>query len=363
MEVFDLLREAMKKARGYNQGGNPLPKLADGIIPCKLNANENQFGPSKKVIKAMEAALKEVYLYPFEQNSITRKAIADWLGFTPDNIAISNGSNGLICALGDIFLNPDDEVLMCSPSYLAYYSMPGRYGAKMIEIPNKNFATDVKAMLEAITDKTKLCILVNPNNPTGAIISNEDLQYFMDNVPSHVITIIDEAYIEWVDTDGYQDATKYVRENKKVVILRTFSKVFGLAGIRFGYAITIPEIQKYILEIENNYGPNRIALVAAREAIKDKDYIIMSIKNNTDGRNYITKELLALNFDVVDSYANFIYFAPKVNTKALINGLNTHGVYIRDFGDVYSRVSIGLPHQNKRFIDVLKEVLLTLNND
>lgn len=357
MEIFDLLREPMKQATGYTQGGNPLPKLAEGIIPCKLNANENQFGPSDKVVKAMQAALDESYLYPFEQNSITRKVVAEWLDFKPENIAISNGSNGLICAIGDIFLNPDDEVLMCSPSYLAYYSMPGRYGAKMIEIPDKDFSTDVKAMLKAITKKTKLCILVNPNNPTGAVISNEDLEYFMNNVPDHVITIVDEAYIEWVDTKGYQDATKYVRENKKVIILRTFSKVFGLAGIRFGYAITIPEIQKHILEIENNYGPNRLALVAAREAIKDQDHFDRSVKNNTDGRNYISAELEALGFDVVKSYASFVYFAPKVNTKQLIDELNAKGVYIRGFGEVYSRVSIGLPEQNKRFIEAIKEIL------
>lgn len=357
MSIYDLLREPMKTAGGYIAGGKPLPTPPEGVVPAKLNANENQLGPSNKVLQAIQDELKNVYLYPFEQIGITRKALADWLKFEPENIRMANGSMSLICAIGDVFLNPDDEVAMCTPSYMAYYSLPGRYGAKIVEVPNKNFATDVQGLLDAITDKTKICIIVNPNNPTGGKISNADLKYFMDNVPNHVITIIDEAYIEWVDEEGYENALQYVRENKNVIVLRTFSKVFGLAGLRFGYLITTPEISKYLGIVEANYGPDRLALVAARVGIKDTKHLADSVKNNTEGRKYLTKELRALGFDVVESYASFIYFAPKMDTAYVIDELNKRGVYIRDFGKTYSRVSIGRPEQNKQFIDALKEIV------
>lgn len=357
MAIFNLLREPIKTAAGYAAGGKPLPQPPKGVIPAKLNANENQFGPSPLVLQAIQQEMKNLYLYPFEQIHLTRKSLAKWLTFEPENICMACGSLSLICAIGDVFLNAGDEVVMCTPSYMAYSSLPGRYGAQLVEVPNKDFATDVKGLLKAITNKTKLCIIVNPNNPTGAKISNADLQYFMDHVPEHVITIVDEAYIEWVDEDGYQDATKYVRENKNVIVLRTFSKIFGLAGIRFGYAITTPEISKYIGIVESNYGPDRLALIAARHAIKDTDYLAASLKNNTDGRNYIMKELRKLGFDVVESSASFIYFAPKMETSFLIEELNKRGVYIRDFGKVYSRVSIGRPQQNKQFIAALHDIL------
>ncbi|MFV0396044.1 MAG: pyridoxal phosphate-dependent aminotransferase [Coprobacillaceae bacterium] len=357
MAIFDLLREPMKTAGGYVAGGKPLPAAPKGVIPAKLNANENQLGPSKKVLQAIQDELENINLYPFEQIGLTRRALAEWLSFEPENIRMANGSMALICAIGDVFLNVDDEVAMCTPSYMAYYSLPGRYGAKLIEVPNKNFATDVEGLLAAITDKTKLCIIVNPNNPTGGKISNAELQYYMDNVPEHVITIIDEAYIEWVDEDDYQNATKYVRENRNVIVLRTFSKIFGLAGLRFGYAITTPEISKYLGVVEANYGPDRLALVAARVAVKDTEHLAASLKNNTDGRNYLTKELKALGFDVIESSASFIYFAPKMDTAYLLDELNKRGVYIRDFGMVYTRVSIGLPHQNEQFITALKDII------
>lgn len=360
MAIFDLLREPIKTATGYAAGGKPLPQPPKGVIPAKLNANENQFGPSPMVLEAIQEEMKNLYLYPFEQIHMTRKSLAEWLTFKPENICMGSGSLSLICAIGDVFLNAGDEVVMCTPSYMAYASLPGRYGAQLVEVPNKDFATDVKGLLKAITKKTKLCIIVNPNNPTGAKISNADLQHFMDNVPDHVITIVDEAYIEWVDEKGYQDATKFVREKKNVIVLRTFSKLFGLAGIRFGYAITTPEIAKYIGIVESNYGPNRLALVAARHAIKDTAYLSTSLKNNTDGRNYITTQLRKLGFDVVESFTSFIYFAPKVDTSVLIEELNKRGVYIRDFGKVYSRVSIGRPEQNQQFIAALQDILKTL---
>lgn len=357
MKVYDLLNDVKKDSKNYVAGGSPLPPIPEGVTKCKLNANENQLGPSPKVVEAMKQDLENMYLYPLEQTNVTRKAIARWLGFAPENIVLGSGSGSLICAIADMFINPGEEIIMCTPSYVTYTLLPSRYGAKLVEVPNKNFASDVQGMLDAITDNTKMAVIVNPNNPTGGKVSNEDMCYFMENVPDHVITVVDEAYFEWVDDPTHMSMMKYVKENKNIIVLRTFSKIFGLAGLRLGYAVTTKEIQEHLVKTEFNYGPNRLVLKAARVAIEDKEYIAKSIKNNTDGRNYLLKELRALGFDVVESYASFIYFAPHTNTQQLILDLNQRGVMIRGFGETYVRVSIGRPEQNEQFINALKEIV------
>ena len=357
MDIYDLLREPIKEAQGYVLSGKALPRTVDGKEPIKMNANENHLGPSPKVLAAIQSELKNIYLYPFEQIETTRQALANWLHFEPENICMANGSLSLIYAIGDVFLNPDDEVLLCSPTYPAYVSLPSRYGAKVVSVASNNFVTDGNQLLRSITNRTKLCVIVNPNNPTGTKMSNEDLQTFIDHVPDHVITVIDEAYIEWVTEKNYHDATKFIKSNKKVIVLRTFSKVFGLAGIRFGYAITIPAIAKYLGIVEANYSPNRLAYIAVRTAMNDMDHVKASIANNTKGRNYIMKELRRLGCEVVESSASFVYFAANINAHAMTSELKKRGIYIRNFGAKYNRVSVGLPSENKAFIKAVEEIL------
>lgn len=357
MKVYELLNDIKKDSKDYVAGGSPLPPIPKGVTKCKLNANENQLGPSPKVVEAMTKDLTDMYLYPLEQTNIAREAIASWQGFEPENIVLGSGSGSLICAIAELFINPGEEIIMCTPSYVTYTLLPSRYGAKLVEVPNKDFASDVHAMLDAVTDKTKLAVIVNPNNPTGAKVSNEDMCYFIEHLPEHVIAVVDEAYFEWVDDPNHMTMMKYVRENKNIIVLRTFSKLFGLAGLRLGYAVTTKEIQEHLKKMEFNYGPNRLVLKAVKVAIEDKEYITKSIKNNTDGRNYLQKELRALGFDVIESYTSFIYFAPHRNTKQLILDLNERGVMIRGFGETYVRVSIGRPEQNEQFINALKEIV------
>lgn len=357
MKIYDLLNDIKKDAQDYAPGGSALPPMPAGVTKCKLDANENQLGPSKKVVDTMKEDLDNMYLYPLEQMRLTRDAIASWQGFDPQNVVLASGSSSLILGVAEMFLNPGDEIVMCTPTYVTYTLLSSRYGAKLVTVPNIDFASDVHSMLNAITDKTKLAIIVNPNNPTGAKVSNEDMCYFIEHLPEHVIAVIDEAYFEWVDDASHMTMMKYVHENRNVIVLRTFSKLFGLAGLRLGYAITTKEIQEHLVKTELNYGPSRLILKAARAAIEDKEYIQKSIKNNTDGRNYLNKELRALGFDVVESSASFIYFAPHVDTKQLILDLNQRGVIIRGFGETYSRVSIGRPEQNEQFINALKDIL------
>lgn len=356
MDILELVRDTMKDAKPYVAGGKPMPDHVEGYEIAKLNANENMLGPSPKAIEAMAQELAKGYLYPAPEMNKTKDAIGAWLGFSRDNINITAGSASLIAACGESFLNPGDEVVMSSPTYVVYYSMPARFGAKLVEVKNENFAFNVKAALEAITEKTKMVIIVNPNNPTGGMISPEDMQYYFDHVPEHVITIIDEAYIEWVQgKNGYTDALKYVHEGRNVIVLRTFSKIFGMAGIRIGYALSKPDIRNRLSIIEGNYSVSRIALVGARAAITDTEYLEKSLKNNTEGREYLIKEMRALGFDVAESYTSFIYFDCHRDGDVVQKHLESRGLFIRPFAP-YLRVTVGLPEQNKRFIEALKEI-------
>lgn len=357
MEIINLLSNVKKEAVDYVPGGTPLPPIPEGITKCKLDANENQFGPSKKLVQFMKDNLDDMYLYPANQIKPTRAAIASHLGFEPNNIVLGSGSSSLICAVADLFFNPGDEMVLSTPTYVAYTLLESRYGIKPVCVDNKNFASDVHGMLASITDKTKIAVIVNPNNPTGAKVSNEDMRYFMENVPSHVITVVDEAYFEWVDDKDHISMMEYVKQGKNVIVLRTFSKLYGLAGLRLGYAVTTPEIQAHLVKLEFNYGPNRLVLQGARVALEDKEYIEASIANNTSGRKYISEELKAVGFDIVESATSFIYFAPHRDTQQFILDLNQHGVIIRGFGPKYVRVSIGRPEQNKQFVEAVKKIV------
>lgn len=356
MEIKDLLRVHMKSAKGYTPGGKPLPPIKEGINVCKLNANENQLGPSPKVVEYCKEHLNDMYLYPLETVKQARSAIAKFQNVSEDNVNIAAGSSSLICAISDLFLNPDDEIIICSPSYMAYYLMPDRYGAKMIEVPNKNYASDIQGMLDAITDKTKLVVIVNPNNPTGGKVSNEDMKYYMDNVPDHVITIVDEAYYEWVDDPKHESAIQYVKSNDKLIVLRTFSKLFGLAGLRAAYSIASKEIQSELMKLEFNYGANRLICGAIPIALNDTEYLKKSVANNTNGRKYLMEEMRKLGLEVVESYTSFIYFKPSCDPQKLLLDLNERGVIIRPFNE-YLRVSIGRPEQNEQYINALKDIL------
>lgn len=355
MEIKDLLRKPMAQAKGYTPGGTPLPPVPEGIPVCKLNANENQLGPSKRVVATMSEALNEMYLYPLEQVGLTRNALAEYVGVKPNNISLAAGSSSLICAIADLFLNPDDEVLICSPSYVAYSLMPPRYGAKLVELADKDNAADLDALLKNITPKTKLVLIVNPNNPTGGMRTSKEIDEYFAQVPDHVVTIVDEAYFEWVDDPQHESAIKHIND-KKVIVLRTFSKIFGLAGLRLGYAVCSPQIQEQLLKLEFNYGPNRLALIGAREAIKDQDYIKASIANNTNGRNFLNKTLKDAGFEVIPSYASFILFKPTCDPQQLLLDLNQRGIILRPFGD-YLRISVGRPEQNQQFAAALTDIL------
>lgn len=354
--VKDLMRDALKEYSSYTAGGMQIKPAAPGTRIAKLNANEMQMGPSPKAIEAMAAELKNGYLYPMEPIAKLKKAIAEYAGKPLNNITVFGGSGAGIQAIGEAFLNPDDELLICSPTYMAYYRLPARFGAKLVEVECEDgLSTDLDKMAAAITDKTKLIFICNPNNPTGTILCPEKLDEFIANLPEHVICVLDEAYIDWVSIPDYPTGFKYVEDGKKVIVLRTFSKIYGMAGCRVGYAVANEELTTCLGSIAGTFGTNRIGAAGATAALADTEYTKSAYENNTQQREYLTKEMEKLGITVVPSNTSFIYFEPHCNTQECLDFLQEQGVYIRYFGEKYLRVSIGLPWQDEMFIDAMKK--------
>lgn len=359
MEIKKLSRNALKGFESYTMGGKQPKPLKEGITEyMKLNANENQLGMSPLAVEAIQKGATFANLYPAELANNLKCKIADKFEFDVDNITIMGGSSGIIHALGDAFLNTGDEVVICAPSYPAYYPMARRFGANLITVPLKeDLSYNFENLFSAINKKTKFVVVVNPNNPTGTIADNDEFDAFINKLPEHVIVIVDEAYMEWVTKPGYKDALPYVRDGKKVIVLRTFSKLYGMAGLRVGYGIAPKEIIEQLSLLEGTYGSNRLGMIGAMAGMDDRNYLKKSLENNTIGREYITKELIELGFKVYDSHTSFIFFEPTISPEIYVDELESYGVQIRIFEKIYARVSVGLPYQNEMFIKATKEII------
>ncbi len=355
MSVKDLMREPLKGFQIYTAGGmmvNPGP----GIV--KLNANENQMGPSPKALEAMEKELTSCNFYPMQSIANLKKKISEYIDMPVSCITAFNGSGAGIQAVAEAFLNPDDELLICSPTYMQYYRLPAQFGAKLVEVTSEDgVSIDLDALSAGITDKTKLIFICNPNNPTGTLLCPDKLSKFIDDLPDHVVCVIDEAYIDWVADESYPSMISKVLCGKNVIVLRTFSKIYGLAGARCGYAVASEEIISCLSAISGIFGTNRIAAAGATAALGDTEFYKAAKDNNTEQRAYISKELEKLGCTVVPSATSFIYFAPHCDTKECMSYLESKGVYIRYFTEEYIRVSIGLPMQNQKFLDVIAAYL------
>ncbi len=352
MEARDLMRNELKSFAAYNAGGVHLVDVDFREI-IKLNANESQMGPSKKAMEAMAEELKYGYMYPQPVIAELATKISEFVGKPKDNIVIMNGSGSGIQMVGEVFLNPGDEMLLCDPTFMAYYKVPERFGATLKTVtPADGVSQDLDLLYENITDKTKLIVMCNPNNPTGTVVTHEALKEFVEKLPDHVVLIIDEAYIEWVDIPGYESALDLVTDDNNVVILRTFSKNHGMAGYRIGYSVANKALTECINAVGNYYAPNRIAARGAAVSLDDKEWGEAVYKNNKEQRDYMQAELTKLGMEVTPSQASFIWFDPKCDSKKLFDKLIEKKVYIRPFHP-YLRVSIGVPEQNQAFLDAL----------
>ena len=333
----------------------------DDVI--KLASNENPLGVSPKALAAMKAALSTLHHYPDSAGYEFRSALAERFDVDRSQIAIGNGADDLILELSMAFLEDGDEVVVSQSSFPMYDIYANAMRARLVKTPlTAELGIDLDAMAGAITDRTKLVYVCNPNNPTGMIVSADEVDAFIQRVPEKVLIVLDEAYYEMVDSDSYPDSLTYVREGlRNVFVLRTFSKVYGLAGIRIGYGFTHPDIVSTLLKIKPPFNVNRLAQTAGIAALQDSDFVTRSVYTNKTGRQVLYRELDRLGLSYAESHTNFILIRIGPNASNVQQELLKLGVIVRpcegyDLPD-YLRVSIGTMDQNERFIKSLSEIL------
>lgn len=341
--------------------GKPIEELERelGITgSIKLASNENPLGPSPLALKAIRDALADINRYPDGQCFYLRDALSQKLEINTEEVLISNGSNEIIELAVRTFLRPCDEAIMAQPSFAVYPMIVQAAGGKNIIVPLKDFRHDLQAMASHITDRTRIIFIANPNNPTGTINIKSEMDDFMQSVPQGVLIVVDEAYHEYVISPEYPQSLKYFREGQDILILRTFSKIYGLAGLRIGYGIAKEKILIEMNKVRQPFNVNSIAQGAALAALRDEKHIAASKRINEIGKRYLYEELEVMNFEYVPTEANFIYIILKEeNAFSLYEKLLRQGVIVRPIGEQEIRVTIGLPGENKRFIEALKSVI------
>jgi histidinol-phosphate aminotransferase len=348
--------------------GKPVKELERelGITSCvKLASNENPLGPSPKAVAALQQFLTgsgELCRYPegsgyYLKAALQQKLSVGGVSVGPDNLILGNGSNELLNLATRTYMGPGDEAVMSQMSFVVYKMAVMSVGGVAHEVPMTDFRHDLDAMASAITPKTKMVFIANPNNPTGTINTAGEFDRFMQRVPENVLVVVDEAYIEYVSRPDYPDSLRYFANGRDVLLLRTFSKAYGLAALRIGYGIAQPEIVAAINRLREAFNTNTPAQVAAEAAVGDTDHVRKSIEINAEGKAYLMKELAALGLPGVPSETNFIFVPLQRESMPLFDGLLRKGVIVRPVGPKAIRISIGLPHENERCIAALKEVL------
>lgn len=343
--------------------GKPIEDVARelGLDPAtiiKLASNENPLGPSPKAQEAMQNLIADTHIYPDGGGWKLRRAIADKFGLDMSNVILGCGSNEVIEFIGHAFLKPGDNIITAKHAFLVYKLMAKVFGAETIEVPDPGFVHDLDAMAAAITPNTKEIFIANPNNPTGTLVTQEQIDGFMDKVPPHVIVVFDEAYYEFVDNPP--DTLKYVREGRNVVVLRTFSKIQGLAGLRIGYGLGPPELIEILQRTRQPFNTNALAQAAALAGLLDEDHQAKTKAITDEGRTYLQNQFETMGLEYVPSFANFVLV--KVGDgNAVFKAMMQKGIIIRAMAAYklpeWVRISIGTMAQNQRCIEVLKEVL------
>lgn len=347
--------------------GKPLEELERELgikDSIKLASNENPIGPSPLAMKAIlntvtnSKTATSFNRYPDGSGYYIKRALSERLSVKEDEIILGNGSNELIDIAVRTFLQQGDEAVMAHPSFIVYPLSVQAMGCKPVQVPLKEYAHDLDTMADTITEKTRILFIANPNNPTGTINTIDEFDHMMKRIPEEILVIVDEAYYEYVTHPEYADSLKHFKEGKDILILRTFSKIYGLAGLRIGYGIARCDIITEMNKLRPPFNTSSVAQSAALWALKDDDHVTYTRSINEQGKKYLYRELDALGLTYVPTEANFIYIILDQDSNALYDDLLRQGVIIRPVGDREIRVTIGLPEENKRFIEAIKKSLV-----
>lgn len=323
----------------------------------KLASNENPLGPSPKALAVLADAAATLHRYPDGGAFKLRTGLADRWKVSLDQVILGNGSDEIIGMLARAFLSPGDEAVMADNTFVIYkMEVTAAHGTPVI-VPLRDGRHDLGAMARAVTPRTKLLFVCNPNNPTGTMVSAAEITALMANVPEHVIVVFDEAYCEYVRDPHFPDSLGYVRQTRNAIVLRTFSKIYGLAGLRIGYGVTTAEIAGYLERVRPPFNANSLAQRAALAALGDEEHVARSRAMNQMEMAGVRTGLLALGLQPLPSEANFLYFDAGQDGRALYEALLRKGVIVRHIEGNYVRVTIGLPEENRQFLQALTTVL------
>jgi histidinol-phosphate aminotransferase len=364
----DFTKQAVAGVQGLRayQPGKPIDELAReyGLNPAdiiKLASNENPLGPGKNALAAIQSEMAELSRYPDGNGFDLKTALSQSLGVNTDQLTLGNGSSDILEFIVKCFVSKNDEVIVSQHAFAIYGLVTKTVGGNLIQVPAKNWGHDLQAMAAAITDKTKIIFVTNPNNPTGTWNTKTQLEAFLKAVPEHVLVLLDEAYFEYVTEAEYPSGIDYLSQYKNLVVTRTFSKAYGLASLRVGYGVSSPELADIMNRVRPPFNVNSLALAAATASVKDKAYVQQSKTLNDNGMQQLQDGFNQLGLNWIPSVGNFICFEAPDKATAINQGLLENGVIVRPVANYempnHLRVSIGTQKENEIFLSKLTILL------
>jgi len=353
---------------GYTPGKSPRQAQRESHVNCiKMASNENPWGPSPKAVAAMQAVLNDCNFYPDNDASDLRDALAKRHGVHPDQVVLTAGSTSLLGIIARTLLSPGLNAVTSERSFIVYPIATQAAGGQLIQVPMRRDSFDLEAVAAAVDGNTRIIYLSNPNNPTGTVVVASDLDRFLDKLPEHIIVILDEAYYDFAQHFAtrrgldYSHALQYVNQGRKVVVLRTFSKAHGLAGVRVGYGIGPAQLMSYFARMRTTFSVSAPAQAAALAALEDGTHVQKALVNNAEEAERLAESLRELGYEVMPTWANFLYCELGEDAAAAAQRLQTEGVIIRPLGPwgapTAIRITIGTPEQNGTFLKAFKKVM------
>ena len=359
---MNLVRKHILKIDPY-EAGKPIEEIKRQLglrEVIKLASNENPLGPSPKAIAAIKKNLSVLNRYPDSNGFYLKRRLARFFGLTPSNIVLGNGSDELIDIIIKTFVEEDEQIITADFTFLEYKIISSVKGRTVITVPLQYFKYDLEAIKRRIDKKTKVIFIANPNNPTGTYVTKYEIEEFMRGLPDNVLLVLDEAYDAFIDVNDFPRSLSYIRRNN-VVVLKTFSKAYGLAGLRVGFALARPELCAYMEIARQPFNVNSLAQVAAEAALDDKGFLNRTRKTILEGKGYLYDNLKRMGLAYVPSVTNFILVDVGRDGVGLFKDMLKFGVIVRDMKQYglknFIRVTIGTKRENERFIRVLAKVL------
>jgi histidinol-phosphate aminotransferase len=361
-EIINLATPGVRGLQPYVPG-KPIEELEReyGVTNViKLASNENPLGPSPKALAAARAALPDIARYPDGGGFALKRALATKLGVLPEQVTLGNGSNDILEFAARAFVTAQDEVIFSQHAFAVYPIVTQAVGARAVEVPARDWAHDLDAMRAAITPRTRLIFIANPNNPTGTWLRRAALEAFLDKVPGSVIVVVDEAYFEYVEASDYPNTVAWLARYPNLVCARTFSKIYGLAGLRVGYGVSSAAIADILNRVRQPFNVNSVAQAAALAALGDDTHLDKARRVNTDGMRQLVQGFEQLGLDYIPSVGNFV--CVEVGEAGRVyEQLLRAGVIVRPVASYgmprHLRVTVGLPAENQRFLEALKIIL------